>query len=264
VHAVTPRRYQPRRAAAKSWRAVRFLERGRLFLWLGVGSACTVLLLAALTASTHLPTGERSERILLAEDFDSLDPAEQWRDGERYGQWQAAYAGYGTTTIVAEGGRHQLSMSPDPPSDPGTTHGGLVTTIEEFNDIDVTAQLRTARQLRPQAPNPWEVAWLVWHYTDDHHFYSIVLKPNGWELGKEDPEYPGSQRFLATGTTPSFPIGVPHTVRVRQVGDEISVWANDTRLTTYVDLERPYRMGRIGLYTEDAHVYFDSVVVRRP
>ena len=145
-----------------------------------------------------------------------------------------------------------------------TTHGGLVTTLEQFDDIDVTAQLRTERQLRPQAPNPWEVAWLVWQYTDDHHFYSIVLKPNGWELGKEDPAYPAAQRFLATGTTPSFPIGVQHTVRVRQVGNEISVWANGTLLTTYADTERPYRRGSIGLYTEDAHVYFDTVVVRRP
>jgi hypothetical protein len=35
-------------------------------------------------------------------------------------------------------------------------------------------------------------------------------------------------------------------------------------LTTYRDTERPYGTGRIGLYTEDAHVQFDSVVVRRP
>jgi Domain of Unknown Function (DUF1080) len=243
---------------------MRFLGRGRLGIWLGVGTACTVLILAALTASTHLPTGEISEGILLAEDFDSLNPGEQWRDGERYGQWQAEYAGYGTTTIVAEGGRHQLSMSPDVAGDDKTTHGSLVTTFEQFSDIDITAQLQTERQLRSPAPHPWEVAWLVWHYTDDHHFYSIVLKPNGWELGKEDPAYPGSQRFLASGTTPSFPIGVPHTVRVRQVGNEISVWANGRLLTTYKDVERPYQMGRIGLYTEDAHVYFDSVVVRQP
>ena len=57
---------------------------------------------------------------------------------------------------------------------------------------------------------------------------------------------------------------MPHTVRVRQVGNEISVWANGKLLTRYTDTERPYRMGRIGLYTEDAHVYFDSVVAQRP
>jgi Domain of Unknown Function (DUF1080) len=261
VHGVTHRRYQPRRAVTGRF-TMRYLERSRT--WLGLGAACTVLALAVLAASAYLPTGERSEEILLAEDFDTLNPGEHWRDGERYGQWLAEYAGYGTTTIVAEGGRQQLSISPNVARAADVTHGGLVTTFEQFDDIDVTAQLRTERQLRPRAPNPWEVAWLVWHYTDDHHFYSVVLKPNGWELGKEDPEYPGSQRYLATGAAPQFPVGVSHTVRVRHIGNEISVWANGTLLTTFRDVERPYRRGRIGLYTEDAHVYFDSVVVRRP
>ena len=261
---VTHRRNQPRRAVAESPGSTRFRRRARPAAWLGMGAACAVLLLAVLTASAQLPTGERFEGVLLIEDFDTLTPGQQWLDGERYGQWRVEYAGYGTTTILAEDGRHQLSMSPRVANDAGTTHGGLVTTLAQFEDIDLTADLRTERQLRQRAPNPWEVAWLVWHYTDDNHFYSVVLKPNGWELGKEDPAYPGSQRYLATGSTPSFPIGMPHTVRVRQVGNEISVWANGKLLTRYRDTERPYRMGRIGLYTEDAHVYFDSVVVRRP
>ena len=104
----------------------------------------------------------------------------------------------------------------------------------------------------------------MWHYTDDHHVYSIVLKPNGWELGKEDPAYPGAQRFLATGTVPSFPIGVQRVVRVRQIQSTISVWVDGRRLTTVTDRERPYTEGRVGLYTEDASVIFDNVVVRRP
>ena len=79
------------------------------------------------------------------------------------------------------------------------------TTVSEFTDIDMTTTLGTVRQVRNGPANPWEVAWLLWHYTDDQHFYSIVLKPNGWELGKEDPAYPGAQRFLATGApSPRF------------------------------------------------------------
>ena len=175
----------------------------------------------------------------------------------------ADYDGYGRTEVTKDGG-YALSLSPRPAQDPEVTHGGLVTTAKEFEDIDVTTQLRTVRQLRAGTPNPWEVAWLLWHYTDDHHFYSLVLKPNGWELGKEDPAYPGAQRYLATGVSPTFPIGVQHTVRVRQVGDTVTVWVNGELLTTYTDNERPYFGGRVGLYTEDAHVTFDSVVVHRP
>jgi 3-keto-disaccharide hydrolase len=200
---------------------------------------------------------------MLVENFESYGAGQRWLDGEQHGQWRATYDGYGRTEVTREGG-YALSLSPRSARDREVTHGGLVTTAKEFEDIDVTAQLRTVRQLRAGTPNPWEVAWLLWHYTDDHHFYSLVLKPNGWELGKEDPAYPGAQRYLATGVSPSFPIGVRHTVRVRQVGDTVTVWANGELLTTHTDNERPYFGGRVGLYTEDAHVTFDSVVVRRP
>ena len=204
-----------------------------------------------------------SGQIMLVENFEAHRGGRPWRDGERHGQWRAVYDGYGTTRISTEG-RHRLTMSPRSASDPQVTHGGLVTTVREFGDIDVTTQMRTVRQLRSGSANSWEVAWLLWHYTDDHHFYSIVLKPNGWELGKEDPAYPGSQRYLATGDTPVFPIGILHTVQVRQVKNSMAVWANGDLLATYTDNERPYSGGRIGLYTEDAQVAFDSVVVRRP
>ena len=201
---------------------------------------------------------------MLVENFEAYRAGERWLDGEQHGQWRADYDGYGTTQVINEGG-YALSLSPRSAREPEVTHGGLVTTVKEFEDIDLTTQLRTVRQLRVGGtPNPWEVAWVLWHYTDDHHFYSLVLKPNGWELGKEDPAYPGAQRYLATGTTPSFPIGVQHTVRVRQVRDTVTVWANGELLTTYTDNERPYSGGRVGLYTEDAQVTFDSVVVRRP
>jgi hypothetical protein len=43
----------------------------------------------------------------------------------------------------------------------------------------------TERRLRGDRANPWDAAWLVWRYTDDQHFYYLVLKPDGFELGKE-------------------------------------------------------------------------------
>jgi Domain of Unknown Function (DUF1080) len=207
--------------------------------------------------------GRDADDPMLVETFDGHRAGQRWVDGERHEQWQAEYDGYGRTQVTDQGGP-ALSLAPRSARDPEVTHGGLVTTTREFEDFELTTQLRTVRQLRQGPPNPWEVAWVLWHYTDDNHFYSLVLKPNGWELGKEDPGYPGAQRFLASGTSPTFPIEVAHTVRVRQVGDTITVWANGELLTTYTDKERPYGRGRVGLYTEDAEVQFDSVVVRRP
>jgi hypothetical protein len=236
---------------------------------LGYAAIGAVLAVVALVGVVRQPNdGEHrtvvaAEEPMLAENFEAYRAGQRWLDGEQHGQWWANYDGHGTTQVTNEGG-YALSLSPRSAREPEVTHGGLVTTVKEFEDIDLTTRLRTVRQLRVGTPNPWEVAWVLWHYTDDHHFYSLVLKPNGWELGKEDPAYRGAQRFLATGAMPSFPIGVQYTVRVQHVGDTIKIWANGELLTTYTDSERPYFGGRVGLYTEDAQVAFDSVVVRRP
>ena len=74
------------------------------------------------------------------------------------------------------------------------------------------------------APN-WEVAWVFWNYLRPEQSYYFVPKPAGWERGKSDdtkadpngPEcdlpsytnclYPGAQRYLATGSSPSFAVG---------------------------------------------------------
>jgi hypothetical protein len=258
-----------RRARTVARRALPSSGRSRFRAALGYVAVAAVLGLVAMAAGALMPANNAQrtmpgrDRTMFVENFDAFSAGERWLDGERHGEWRAEYDGYGTTEVVEDSGR-KLSLSPRIAEDRELTHGGLVTTIQEFDGIDLTAEMRTVRQLRPNGANTWEVAWLLWHYTDDHHFYSLVLKPNGWELGKEDPAYPGSQRYLATGDSPTFPVGVQHTARVRQVGNSITVWANGKLLATFTDNERPYSKGSVGLYTEDAQVYFDNVVVRRP
>jgi hypothetical protein len=129
-------------------------------------------------------------------------------------------------------------------------------------DVSLQVSATTVRQLRMgSAPQPWEVAWVLWHYADNSHFYYFIPKPNGWELGKADPAYPGAQRFLATGTSPAFPIGSWYRVGIIQSGQTIQVSVNGAVVTTFTDRERPYSSGRVGLYTEDAEAYFDNVSV---
>lgn len=77
-------------------------------------------------------------------------------------------------------------------------------------------------------------------------------------MGKEDPAYPGNQRFLATGNT-SFAVGSWHQIHVTQVAGTITVSADGLALTTFVDAERPYLSGSIGLYCEDSQVHFAGV-----
>ena len=157
-----------------------------------------------------------------------------------------------------------LTESPKVSTSPGETHATLVTSTKSFGDLDWTVRVRTVSQLRLPTPNPWEVGWALWHYTDDTHFYYVALKPNGWELGKEDPAYPGAQRYLRTGSSPTYAVGSWHTVRMRQVGNVITAWADGVQIASFTDTERPYSTGSVGLYDEDSLTHFDDVTVSQP
>ncbi|WP_030824761.1 family 16 glycoside hydrolase [Streptomyces hygroscopicus] len=181
---------------------------------------------------------------------------ESWRDGSVHGPWRSVFHGYGGNT----GGADELTLIPRTARRDDRTHACLVVSTARYERVDFRARMRTAEQLRTPEPNPWEVAWLVWAYTDPEHFYYVVLKPNGWELGKRDPAYRGGQRFLATGTRP-FPVGDWSDVRVRQRGPRMTVSVDDRQVVGFTDRERPYTAGSVGAYTEDARAEFRDITV---
>ena len=173
--------------------------------------------------------------------------------------WRVAYDGYGTAVVIARHGADTVTLRPARPAGAQSTHAALVISRRRWRDLVIAVRMRTTGQLRRPRPNPWEVGWLIWHYSDDRHFYYLALKPNGWELGKEDPAYQGSQRYLATGATPDFPLGRWYLVRVRQRGAAIDVSVDGKPLVAVTDTERPYLAGRIGLYAEDAAATFQPL-----
>ncbi|MGV9453909.1 family 16 glycoside hydrolase [Streptomyces sp. NPDC003635] len=181
-------------------------------------------------------------------------PRTPWADGSTHGRWLSVFNGHGTNS----GDDDSLTLSPMPAEDPGTTHAGLVVSTASYTDVRFEARMRTVEQLREPDPNPWEVPWLVWAYTDPEHFYYVTLKPNGWELGKRDPAYPGGQRFLATGHE-KFEVGDWSEVLVEQRGASVTVTVGGETLVKFTDAERPYREGRVGAYTEDASVRFEGL-----
>lgn len=189
------------------------------------------------------------------------DRSEQtWLDGQRYGDWLAVYNGYGETTSSWDSDVQTVRLHPAVAERSDVTHAGLVVSNSRYGDAIVTARTRTVNQLR-DVPNPWEVGWLLWRYSDPDHFYALVLKPNGWELSKQDPRFPGRQRFLASGTVPIFAIGPTREVSVRFRGDRFDVSVDGAHLTSYRDLEDPYLTGSVGLYSEDAVVDFSGISV---
>ncbi len=196
-----------------------------------------------------------------SENFESFatNNCPGYTDGSKFGQWETIFAGYGCVNVVQESGNKYLSLQPKAVTSSGTTSAALVVGPTLSNDQEITGSTATLQQLRTgSSPNAWEVAWIIWNYSDNYHFYYFTLKPNGWELGKEDPAYPGAQRFLATGTNLSMPIGQWYNFKINQTGTTIKVYVNGTLLTTFTDTERPYTSGRAGMYTEDARVGFDN------
>lgn len=153
-----------------------------------------------------------------------------------------------------------LNIAPAVSTRPDETHSALVVSRESFQgSVHFEGSVCTLEQLRVGVANPWETAWLVWNYGDNDHFYYFAMKPNGWELGKRDPDYAGGQRFLATSTDVAFEVGKWNHFSIAQDGDRIVISVDGVELVRFQDLERPYLAGRIGLYTEDARVMLDDV-----
>jgi YD repeat-containing protein len=177
----------------------------------------------------------------------------------RGGQWRVAYDGFGRVAASSRAGARQVTLEPARPDSATTTHSALMLSAGSWRDFSLTVRVRTNYQLRQPHPNAWEVGWILWHYTNDHHFYYLILKPNGFELGKEDPSYPGDQHFLVTSAEPVFPVGRWYLVRVEQRGDVVSVSVAGRKIVRFVDSQRPYTSGRVGLYTEDASATFEPV-----
>ncbi|MQS15497.1 DUF1080 domain-containing protein [Streptomyces kaniharaensis] len=182
------------------------------------------------------------------------EPARPWTDGSVHGPWRSVFDGHGENTGLHNG----LALSPKAAQKAEETHAGLIVSTQQYQDMDLQARMRTVAQLRTPNPNPWEVPWLVWAYSDPEHFYYLILKPNGWELGKRDPAYPGGQRFLATDSE-HFPIGRWSEVKVAQRGAHMEVSVDGKDLVAYEDREHPYLRGSIGAYTEDARVVFSDI-----
>jgi len=216
--------------------------------------------LMILFTSMAMIAGAAAPAFAATEDFSTMPLNVCLTDGAVIGQWEFVYNGYGCTSFASLQGNTALVEQPKTATRVGETHASLVLGPSTVGDVSVQVDINTNKQLRNKKPHAWEVGWLLWNFTDNLHFYYFIAKPTGWELGKEDPAYPGSQRFLATGSFPTFPIGQWYRVKAVQTGATIQIFVNGALITTFTDTESPYWNGRVGLYTEDAKIYFDNVI----
>ena len=178
--------------------------------------------------------------------------------------WRTVFNGYGHTDVTGSGVTQAITTAPRRASSRRATHAALVISRGHYADFVATLRVQTIRQLRRGAagsPHPWEVGWVVWHYTSDQNFYALTLEPTGWLLSKQDPAYPGGERFLASGRTPRFRLGVTHRVGIVQTGDQVTVSGDGQLLARFTDTQRPYLRGAFGLYSEDSDAQFSDIRV---
>ncbi|OLL15348.1 hypothetical protein BKH32_03765 [Actinomyces oris] len=181
-------------------------------------------------------------------------------------QWEIIFDGYGEASC-SDG---LLRLKPTSANSHDTTHAGLATSttveIEAGGVQTIHTTMTTVRQLREDGePNAWEVAWLLWNYTDNNHFYALALKPNGWEVSKQDTAYPGYQRFLSSGNTPVYPPGESHDVTVtidttKPSEATFTITVDGQGLGTVADKQSPYRSGKVAAYCEDSDVTFTPII----
>ena len=217
---------------------------------------------ASFATTAAAPTTSTVQIAPFINNFSSNTLNTCFADGSTFAPWTSSFSGYGCNQVEASGARFWLDVAPFVSTAASLTHAALVLGPAFAAPIAFSADLYTTAQLRRNTPpNPWEVGWLLWNYTDNSHFYYFQAKPNGWELGKEDPAYPGSQRFLATGTSPTFPIGSWYIVKIVQTQNTITIYVNGRLITTFTDTLAPYTAGNIGFYVEDSEARFENIAV---
>ena len=178
--------------------------------------------------------------------------------GQTLSPWRVVFTGHGQVSTSGQA----IQLAPERATAPGSTHAGLVVSARKYGNFTATLTVRTLRQLRQGAagtPHPWEVGWVLWHYTSNRSFYALTLEQHGWVLSKQDPAYRGAERFLASGRTPGFPVGRAHQVQITQTGPTITVRADGHLLTRFTDTQRPYLTGSLGLYCEDSVARFEAI-----
>jgi 3-keto-disaccharide hydrolase len=190
-------------------------------------------------------------------------------------KWASMHTGFGSMGVATDQvnkGNH-FYEEPKAPISSNLTHSSLAISTKKYQDFELTLDMMTVEQLRKDKPNPWETAWVVWHYTDNYHWYAFQLKTNGTQLEKKDNDLKddSGEIFLQTKPSKDFKFGTWYKVRILHENSytntpHIQVWIDNVKVFDFVDDQVPnsekLSFGAIGLYSEDASVRFDNVYIK--
>ena len=189
-----------------------------------------------------------------------LKPMHYSPDGKWLGKWN----GHGIITTAQDPLSKSGSMllQPKPATSRSATHSALVVSTEQFQNFQLTADVKIDKQLRQNSkPNSWESGWILWHYNDPTHHYYLALKTNGPEVGKYDGgANPLSQVILKTKSSPRAHVGQWNHVELKVTGNHIVAVIDGVKSIDFYD-NSSFSSGDVALYSEDAKVSFDNVHV---
>jgi hypothetical protein len=233
-----------------------------------------------------LPLANTTERLagsipILYDNFEGRDYNLTEHGVSPNGKWTSIFNGYGMSGVRTEGavggGGKNTSLSnnnkifflsPAISASKNQTHASLVTTTKQFGNFELLIDTNTVKQLREKStPGPGEDAWVLFRYTDDFHYYWVLLKPTGIELGKKDcntcKDTKEGQIFLFTSSKQKLHFGKWSRWDILVTGNHIVITVDNKKAIDYIDpnMSNKLSFGRIGLYSEDALAYFDNIYI---
>jgi hypothetical protein len=232
--------------------------------------------LAIFPISFDFITGRQSpDKQYLYDDFENGTYKLELGHVSTNSKWASIYTGFGSMGVARdhENSGNHFFLEPQAPKFSNSTHSSLAITTKKYQDFDLTLDMMTVSQLRKDKPNPWETAWIVWHFTDNFHWYAFQLKTNGIQLEKKDNDVKddAAEIFLQTKQSNAFKLGKWNKIRILHEDSytntpHIQIWMNGEKVIDYVDDKIPNSVrldiGSIGLYSEDASVRFDNVYIK--
>jgi len=199
-------------------------------------------------------------RIIMGDEW-----PEEWSGSDRLRGWSSldwtvSYDGYGEVEV--EDG--SASLRPATPERPLESHAALALAgSPNWRNYTFEARMNLQQQLRQNSsPNEWETSWLLFRYLGEARSYYLIHKTNGIELGKLVPPEGEGQIFLVTKPRPRAVPGRWYDYRIEVRGANIKVYIDDELQIDYTDPD-PILRGRVGLYTEDAHVHYRQPTVTK-
>jgi hypothetical protein len=202
--------------------------------------------------------------------YDNFDRTYFLSDGQTSpnGEWKNVYSGYGSTGVKNVDWRSVFYLSPKASISPSETHAALVKSTDQYCNFSMKVDMNTVKPLRQNSPaNTWEVGWLFFRYSDTFHYYWLLVKPNGIELGKKDcdncSDPVDGQKFLVTKSSPTLKMNTWNNVKIDMIGNNIKIYWNGNLVINYTDQTMSPKLasGSVAMYSEDAYVLYNNMNV---